>query len=65
MEINAIADLILDRLTSEKEQLASQYQESKDGIGHFYVDDLLPEDLASEIFQVCQSANRFHDASHQ
>jgi Rps23 Pro-64 3,4-dihydroxylase Tpa1-like proline 4-hydroxylase len=52
METAAIADLILDRLVSEKEQIKKQFEQSKSGIGHFYVDQLLPESLVAQISEV-------------
>lgn len=44
-----IAELITKRLTSEKEQLKSLFQKSKNDIGFFYIENLLPEDLVEEI----------------
>jgi Rps23 Pro-64 3,4-dihydroxylase Tpa1-like proline 4-hydroxylase len=49
MEIKEIATLIFNRIFSEKEILKKKYSETKNGIGHFYIDDVLPEDLALEI----------------
>jgi Rps23 Pro-64 3,4-dihydroxylase Tpa1-like proline 4-hydroxylase len=51
MNRDEIADLILDRLRQESNTLASMYASSKSKIGHFYVDDLLPSDLARRIFE--------------
>lgn len=44
-----IADIIVRRITAEKERMAEQYAASRDGIGHFYIDDLLPQDIALAI----------------
>lgn len=44
-----IADIIVARMSSEKERMAAQYAETRGGIGHFYIDDLLPEELALAI----------------
>lgn len=45
-----IADFISKKLESKIDQLTSQYQHSKPKIGHFYIDDLLPEDVARKFF---------------
>ncbi|MBX2827484.1 MAG: 2OG-Fe(II) oxygenase [Flavobacteriaceae bacterium] len=50
METKAIADIILQRLNEEKEAIAKQFESSRQGIGHFYIDDLLPEPLAKSIY---------------
>jgi len=49
MKRDEIALLILESLTKEKLALAEMYQKSIDSIGYFYIDDLLPEALVSEI----------------
>ena len=49
MTSKEIATIIYDRLSTEKEHLASIYRNSEKGIGYFYIDDLLPESLANEI----------------
>jgi len=46
-----IAELIFDNLNNNKEGLKSQFLKSKDAIGYFYLDDLLPEELALKIYQ--------------
>jgi Rps23 Pro-64 3,4-dihydroxylase Tpa1-like proline 4-hydroxylase len=51
MDRTEIADLIVARLESEVERMSSMYRLSKPGIGHFVVDDLLPDALAHEIFR--------------
>ncbi|HPF11875.1 MAG TPA: 2OG-Fe(II) oxygenase [Flavobacteriaceae bacterium] len=51
MERKAIADLILKRLQEEKERLKQQFAESHSGIGHLYIDNLLPETLAHAIHE--------------
>ena len=52
MNRNQYADIILQRLIDQKEEISQQYISSKDKIGYFWVDDLLPEELALEINQV-------------
>lgn len=49
MQKEAIAEIILKKLRQEKEQLKQQFDATKQGIGHFYVDDLLPEQLTHKI----------------
>ena len=46
-----IARLILERIDSEKSSIVRRYEESKNGIGYFYVDDLFPEDIALDIYK--------------
>ena len=46
---NQIASLIFNRLTIEKETLKKQFSDSKNQIGYFYIDKLLPLDLIEEI----------------
>ena len=45
-----IAQLIFDNLTANKELLKIQFLKSKDTIGYFFIDDLLPKELAIEIY---------------
>ena len=52
MNRNQYADIILQRLIDQKEEISQQYNSSKDKIGYFWVDDLLPEELVLEINQV-------------
>lgn len=44
-----IADMIIARMTSEQARMTSQYAASRGGIGYFYIDNLLPEELALAI----------------
>ena len=46
-----IATIIYNRLFKEKENLSFQYKNSKDGIGCFYLDGILSDELAKEISQ--------------
>lgn len=48
---NDIALLIEENLTSNKASLKQQFLESKSAIGFFYLDDLLPKELALEIYE--------------
>ena len=45
-----IAQLIFDNLTANREFLKIQFLKSKSTIGYFFIDDLLPEELALEIY---------------
>jgi Rps23 Pro-64 3,4-dihydroxylase Tpa1-like proline 4-hydroxylase len=45
----AIADCIVARIAAEKDRLLAQYEASRERIGYFYIDDLLPEATALAI----------------
>lgn len=45
-----IADVILKRLEDEREIIKDAFSQSNDKIGHILVDNLLPENLAHQIF---------------
>ncbi|MFB9095036.1 MULTISPECIES: 2OG-Fe(II) oxygenase [Flavobacterium] len=47
---NQLADLIFSKIEKNKDTLVKQFQYSKPEIGFFYLDDLLPEDIALKIF---------------
>ena len=42
MDRKSYADLVYNKITENKESLKEQYVKSKDGIGYFFLDDLLP-----------------------
>lgn len=42
---------IAEKISANKSILKQQYLESKNNIGFFYIDDLLPKDLANQIFE--------------
>lgn len=46
-----IADIIVQRMTAEKERLIDQYRSSCDKIGFFFIDDLLPDEIALSIYR--------------
>ena len=46
-----IASLIYQKLSLQKERLKNQFLNTKNTIGFFYLDDLLPPELALEIFK--------------
>ena len=52
MNTEAISTIIYNRLKDEKELLSKQFKESKEGIGYFFIDNLLPLDLAKKIDEV-------------
>ncbi|MFD0991432.1 2OG-Fe(II) oxygenase [Mariniflexile jejuense] len=47
-----ISNLIVDKIDSVKDELKVSYSASKNQIGFFYIDNLLPEDLAQACFDV-------------
>ena len=49
MNRKQLADIIFSKLVKNKEILAKQFEDSKNEIGFFYVDDLLPEEVALKI----------------
>lgn len=48
----AIADLILDKIFQQRHELAETYNKTESQIGHFYIDDLLPTEIATSCFEV-------------
>ena len=48
---NQIADLIFDKIVANKTDLKNQFAASKNEIGFFYLDDVLPSSLANTIFK--------------
>lgn len=46
-----LADLIYAKLESEKLAIQKQFDNSKDKIGYFFIDDLLPENIATYIYE--------------
>lgn len=52
MNRTELASLIYERLASEKESLKAAYKNSYSGIGCFFIDDLLPENIAMQIHDV-------------
>lgn len=47
-----LADLILNKLVSEKDRLKTDYHNSKSTIGFFFIDDLLPNEIAMQLYTV-------------
>lgn len=47
-----LATLIFNRLVSEKERLQTVFQNTNSGIGYFFLDDLLPKEIALQINEV-------------
>lgn len=50
MNRNEYATLIFQSLAKNKEQLKTQFSSAKNQIGYFFIDDLLPEELALELY---------------
>ncbi len=49
MKRKEFSDLILEKIKQNKDSIKKQFDQSKDTIGYFWIDDLLPEDLAMQI----------------
>ncbi len=49
---NEIAALIYTNLLKKKEDLKHQFEQSKNTIGYFFIDELLPETFAKELYKV-------------
>jgi Rps23 Pro-64 3,4-dihydroxylase Tpa1-like proline 4-hydroxylase len=47
-----LADLIVEKISSQKKQLQIQFLNSKNQIGYFFIDDLLPEFVSNQIHEV-------------
>ncbi|WP_405293130.1 2OG-Fe(II) oxygenase [Algibacter sp. Ld11] len=52
MKTEEISNLIYAKILSVKDELSKNYIASKEGVGYFYIDNLLPEDLARQCFSV-------------
>nr|WP_205600646.1 2OG-Fe(II) oxygenase [Flavobacterium sp. xlx-214] len=52
MDRKIIANYIFDKIQENKENIKQQYNNSKNKIGYFFIDNLLPEELALKIFDV-------------
>jgi hypothetical protein len=49
MNRTELANLIFERLVSEKESLRNEFETSKSGIGYFFIDNVLPEEIALQL----------------
>jgi Rps23 Pro-64 3,4-dihydroxylase Tpa1-like proline 4-hydroxylase len=49
---NAIAEIIYNKIESQKSILLKQFDDFKNGIGYFFIDDLLPIEIAVKIQEV-------------
>ena len=49
MKRQEIANYIIEKVTIEKDVIATMYQNTKQDIGFFYIDNLLPEELVIQI----------------
>jgi hypothetical protein len=56
MDRIAIADMMCDRLEQSRAQALRTFNSSNPKIGHFYVDDLLPDELCLRIFSAFPAA---------
>jgi Rps23 Pro-64 3,4-dihydroxylase Tpa1-like proline 4-hydroxylase len=53
-----MASIIARRLSEELPRLKAQYADSRSGIGHFFIDDVLPEDIGRRIHAAFPSTDR-------
>ena len=44
-----LAQLIVNRIIQEKKRIKIQYEESKNQIGYFFIDDLFPPEISKHI----------------
>lgn len=56
-----ISEFILESLKKNKEACLAMYKASKEDIGYFFIDDLLPEELAHECFQEFPSKSEMRE----
>ena len=54
---HTIADLIFSKILEAKAVSGKQYHSTKSGIGYFFIDDLLPIEIASKIYSVFPAAD--------
>lgn len=52
LDKQAISDVIYNHIFANKQSLIDQFNKSKEAIGYFYIDNVLPEDLALECAKV-------------
>lgn len=50
MDRQSYSDLIYNRLLQNKEILKKQYDQSKTAIGYFFIDEVLPDNIALEVY---------------
>ena len=46
-----LSDLIFSKIEKNQDILSKQFEDSKNKIGFFYIDDLLPEEIAIQIHE--------------
>jgi Rps23 Pro-64 3,4-dihydroxylase Tpa1-like proline 4-hydroxylase len=51
MKRKEIADIVVSKLEERAAEARAMYKNSESGIGYFYVDDLLPKEVAEEIYR--------------
>lgn len=52
VESDKVSELIYNKINENKDALIRAYNSSKSSIGYFYIDDLLPKDLALKLSEV-------------
>jgi len=55
-----LANIIIERLESEKEAIVKHYQETRDTIGYFTIDNLLPEEITKVIYSKFPEVQQTH-----
>ncbi|NMH26665.1 2OG-Fe(II) oxygenase [Flavobacterium sp. SE-s28] len=58
MNRKALADIILEKMLLTENQSRIQYRQSSEKIGYFFIDDLLPEEIAVRIFRAFPDASQ-------
>ncbi len=56
MNKTALADLVFNRIKEEEASLRCQYENTKDQIGYFVIDNLLPDSVAKDIYKAFPAA---------
>lgn len=51
LDRNEISEMICSRLQQEKDRLREMYQNSSQNIGYFFIDDVLPVDIARKVYE--------------
>lgn len=52
------ADIILQKITEKYDSIKNQYHSSKNKIGYFFIDDLLPDEMAKKLYAVFPKSDR-------
>lgn len=58
MTRNEFADLIFEKIVAERPHITEQYEKSKNKIGYFWIDGLLPHEIALQLANSFPSPNQ-------